>query len=275
MAADFLAGTVELVLEAGGWIHPEARFVVEGGDVRVTSTAPDGDRLIVLPSSCLIPVTRVQWSHDLDVLAMDGLLDELTDLELELLVLQMALLNRLERVPWLIRTHPLLAPMSDAAIAAVRTVAPDFRTTQWTPADVLWSNRVMWIARDGGNPEPFALPLIDLLNHRVGGAVGIWDGDAFLIDIAHGSRNECVMDYGHDRDAIQMATTYGFVDTSCAIARSAVSDAVYGAGSRPTEEIREADLALLEDLSGVLGGEPGPAAAVLHGAVAHQRRLIG
>ena len=83
------------------------------------------------------------------------------------------------------------------------------------------------------------------------------------------------MDYGHDRDAIQIATTYGFIDASCTMARSAVSDEVYGTGVRPSEDVVSADRALLDALLHVLADEPGPAAATLRGAVEHQRGLVG
>ena len=224
LVADLLAGTVELVLELGGWIHPEARILARDGQLRLTCEADDGVPLVRLPAEAFLPIGRVDWGVGDEALEVTGFSGSLTDVQHELLILQTALHNACGKIPWLVATHPVLAPDLDPAlIEAVRAFRPSFRLRQPPPVSLFWSTRVFRLPAQGSDrPEPMALPIVDLLDHRSGGATGTWTGDAFVVDVRHaGGRPETWLDYGLHRDAIGMAVVYGFADESNPLAHSA------------------------------------------------------
>lgn len=226
LVADFLAGSVEAVLEAGGWIHPAARIVVRDGQGRVetmTDVAPD-EPLLRVPSSCFVRIGRVTWIENDEELAFDGIPEEFGDAEAQLLILQTALHNACGKMPTLLATHPALAPdLHDAAVQAVRVFRPSFRRTRPSAAGLFWSNRVFRVPPAPGAPgEPCAIPLIDMLDHHSAGATGTWTGDGFAVTVVHPrGGGEAMLDYGLRRDAIGMAVVYGFADTSAVVAHSA------------------------------------------------------
>lgn len=224
LAADFLAGTVEAVLEAGGWIHPSARFVVRDGHGRVECEAPAGEPLLRVPRSAFVRIGRVRWTDDAEVLAFDEIPSEFDGAEVQLLLMQTAFHNACRKIPRLVATHPALThDLPPELITSVRVFRPGFRRRQPTPAGLFWSNRVFRLPLDGGSPpEPVAIPLIDLLDHDHRGATGTWTADAFSVDSARPiGEHECRLDYGLRRDAIGMAVVYGFVADDSAVAHSA------------------------------------------------------
>lgn len=226
LVADFLAGTVESVLELGGWIHPAARIVEADGQLGVEfdGDASAGEPLLRIPAEAFIRISRVAWTNSTDALEMDGLLADLEPAELELLILQMALHNSCGKIEWLMRSHPAIAPdLPDDVVDAVRAFRPSFRTSPSTAAGLFWSNRVLRLPTlHSAAPEPVAVPILDLLNHHHSGATGTWTGDAFTVSAATvGAGSECALDYGLDRDAIGMAVVYGFADESSQVAHSA------------------------------------------------------
>ncbi len=226
LVADLLAGSVEAVLEAGGWIHPAVRIVVRDGHGHVEAmadVAPD-ELLLQVPSSCFVRIGRVTWLESDEALAFDGIPDEFGDAEAQLLILQTALHNACGKVPSLLATHPALAPgVADEVVQAVRVFRPSFRRTRPSAAGLFWSNRVFRVPpAAGAPPEPCAIPLIDMLDHYSAGATGTWTGDGFAVTAVHPrGGGEVMLDYGLRRDAIGMAVVYGFADTSAVVAHSA------------------------------------------------------
>lgn len=213
LVADFLAGTIEAVLEGGGRLHPALRVIARDGDLTIEADVPDGEPLIALPSSLFLPITRVTWD-DGDVLRFHDVDDTLTDDQFALLTLQCALHNALGKIPRLAAAHPAIADLPDALVDAVRAVKPGFRMEHRSAVSLFWSNRVFRIpAVVGAAPEPMALPIIDCLDHRAQGALGDWTGEAFAVAAAHcGDGPACFLDYGHDRDPLDLALDYGFAD---------------------------------------------------------------
>lgn len=252
LVADLLAGSVEAVLEAGGWIHPAARIVVRAGQGHVVTMAELAPRepLLQVPSSCFVRIGRVTWLESDEALTFDGIPYEFGDAEAQLLILQTALHNACGKVPSLIATHPALAPgVADDVVQAVRAFRPSFRRTRPSVAGLFWSNRVFRVPPAAGAlPEPCAIPLIDMLDHHGAGATGTWTGDGFAVTAFHPrGGGEVMLDYGLRRDAIGMAVVYGFADTSAVVAHSApiVVD-VPGVGQVSVEgRGRSADGALL------------------------------
>lgn len=222
VVADLLAAVLDLVLEAGGWIHPAARLVARAGQLSLACDGPDDAPLVQVPRAAFVRVDDVTWDdadQRLDILEIP---DRIGGVELEMLYLQTALLNQCARIPWITRTHPALASdIDDQVIAAVRRVVPGFRAQPMRPVDVLFATRCFRIPLDDpDSPAPRVLvPVVDLLNHHRGGASGSWDGRSFQVSTRRPfGTSECALDYGMDRDALQMAVVYGFADASADVA---------------------------------------------------------
>lgn len=233
VVADVLAGILQLIFEAGGWLHPDAYVRSRDGQLSVHSTAASGEPLAVVPSAAMVRVGRLAWSTSDEGLAFsqrpdapaDATLDgaALDGFELELLYLMTALLNRCGKIPMLLRTHPALAMgLGEGLITAVRAFRPSFRTRSVDPASVLWSTRCLRLPIHGGSPEPVAVPVIDLIDHHSGGATVQEMDDALGVRVRRsGGDSACFLDYGWQRDAIGTALVYGFADHSAQIAHSA------------------------------------------------------
>lgn len=264
LAADFLAGMVETVIEAGGWIHPSARFVVREGDAHVECEAPEGELLLRVPREAFVRVDRVAWSDSPDALEFGAIPEAFADHEVQLLLLETAFLNACTKLPRLVASHPVLAPdLADEVVAAVQAVQPEFRQRAMSPADVLWSTRAFRLPLAGdGSTERAAVPLVDLLDHDGRGATGVWHGDAFTVDVCRPTGSaDCRLDYGHDRDEIDMAIVYGFVDGEAKCRLPVIGD--------PGERLR-----LLEAVCEAASQHPSRAARFLADAAAAQQQRI-
>lgn len=217
LVADLLAGTIELVREAGGYIAPTTRLVERAGQLSIESTAAAGDPLLRIPRAAFVRVDRVEWLSDGDRIVIAQAPDDCGDLEWEMLYLQVALHNACGKLAWMRRTHPSLDPGLPEDLAdAVRAVVPSFREPQVDAIDLLWANRCFRLPlQPGGSPERVLIPIVDLLNHHADGAIADWDGDAFQVTTApaFGTR-ECALDYGMERSALEMAVVYGFAGSS-------------------------------------------------------------
>lgn len=229
IVADLLLGTIELVLQCGGWVDPQVRFVERAGQLSVhhrdldcTQTRP----LLRIPREAFVRVDAVTWDHSIDRLEITELPDDIGDAELPMLYLQTALHNQSDKLAWLRRTHPAIADLPDDLVASVRAIEPGFRNTVLSATDLLFSNRCFRVAMDErAAPQRVLIPLLDLLNHRHGGATADWDGQMFSVlpSTAPGS-TECLLDYGLQRDALEMALVYGFVDDAVTWVHSAPMD---------------------------------------------------
>ena len=225
VVADLLAGSVEAVVDLGGWVHPSAVFVVRDGEAHVEAESPPGEPLLRVPSSAFLPLDHVTWSTEDEALAFADDRGLLSPEQWELLTLQVAFHNACGKLPRLVRTHPAIAPdVSGEVVHAVRRFRPSFREHRVDPVSVFWSNRAFRLptTRDA-SPQPVAVPLIDLLDHRSDGATGTWTGDGFEVSAAT-TDGRAHLNYGLERDAIGMAVVYGFADTSVQCAHAMPMD---------------------------------------------------
>ena len=217
LVGDLLAGTSELVREAGGFVAPTTRLVERAGQLSIESSAVAGEPLLRIPREAFVRVDRVEWSQDGDRIVIEQVPDDCGALEWEMLYLQVALHNACGKLAWMRRTHPSLDPgLPEDLVDAVRAIVPSFRTPQIGAIDLLWANRCFRLPmKAGGPPERVLIPIVDLLNHHADGAVGDWDGANFQVTAtpAFGTR-ECALDYGMERDAMEMAVVYGFAGSS-------------------------------------------------------------
>lgn len=221
--ADFLASTVHTLIELGGWIHPEARIVARDGDLRIDCSAPEGEPLIRVPVDAMLPITRVDWSDSNQHLSIDAIHDWPDSANLALLLTQIGLHNSCSKIPRLASSHPSAsADFDEELIAAIRELRPTFRTRPMSPAQVFWATRTFRLPAFSTQPEPVAIPLVDALNHHPDGALGQWHDGSFTVDIRRPTRtSECFVNYGHQRDALDTALVYGFVDRVPEFAHSA------------------------------------------------------
>lgn len=222
VVGDLLHGTLELLAEAGGWLDPTAVLVAHDGELSLHADVTSGAPLVQVPRAAMVRVDAVHWADDDMHLTIEALPDDVGDLELQMLYLQAALHNQCAKLPWLQRTHPALAPdVPDRQVAAVRRLVPSFRATSVTARDLLWATRCFRLPV-GGRVQRTLVPVVDLLNHHRLGASGTWDGGGFTVSAQRPfGGNECALDYGMGRDALELAVVYGFADTSTDRAHSA------------------------------------------------------
>ena len=227
LVADLLAGTIELVREAGGFIAPTTRLVERAGQLSIESSAVAGELLLRIPREAFVRVDRVEWSQDGDRIVIAQVPDDCGALEWEMLYLQVALHNACGKLAWMQRTHPSLDPgLPEDLVDAVRAIVPSFRTPQIGAIDLLWANRCFRLPmKAGGPPERVLIPIVDLLNHDADGATGDWDAESFQVATAPAFGTlECALDYGMERDAMEMAVVYGFAGSSRAASSTSAYD---------------------------------------------------
>lgn len=235
VVADLLASTLELVAEAGGWVDPTTVLVCRDGQLSLHSDADEDAPLVYVPREAMVRVDSVAWADDDEQLLVQGLPDDVGDIELQMLYVQAALHNQCGKLPWMRSSHPALSPdVSDALTEHVRRFVPSFRVTHLTARDVLWANRCFRLPITDANPRVL-VPIVDLLNHHSAGAAGQWDGAGFSVTAhrAFGS-HECALGYGMGRDSLELAVVYGFVDASTEIAHSAPVTVALSDGHRLT-----------------------------------------
>lgn len=220
VVADLLAGTLELVGDAGGWVHPAARLIARGGQFSLECAAQDDEPLLVIPRGAFVRVDAVIWADDPTTLRVLDLPDDIGDTEMSLVYLQSALHNQADRLGWIVRTHPTIAELPVDVITALQALVPGFRSSPTTARDVLFADRCLRVdLGDGRGAQRVLVPILDLLNHHASGPSGTWDGDSFAVSVRRPfGTDECALDYGRDRDALEMAAVYGFADGSAQIA---------------------------------------------------------
>lgn len=226
IVADLLLGTIELMLQSGGWVHAGARFVERSGQLSVHLAADDDRPLLQIPREAFVRVDAVTWDHDADRLEILDLPDDVGDVELPMLYLQTALHNQCAKLPWLRTAHPAVAALPDRVVDAAVRIEPGFRRTTMSTTDLLFSNRCFRLPLAGaGEPQRVLIPLVDLLNHHSTGATAQWDGRTFSVMPSRSlGTTQCALDYGLGRDALEMALVYGFVDDSVTWVHSAPID---------------------------------------------------
>lgn len=216
IVADLLASTLELLGEAGGWVHPAARLVAQTGQLSLECDGLEDEPLLTIPRAAFVRVDAVEWAEDPDTLRVAEVHEDIGDVELSLLYVHAALHNQLDRLGWIARTHPAVADVSPRITVALGELVPGFAQVNTSPRDLLFDNRCLRVDLDDGRgPQRVLLPILDLLNHHRAGAAPTWDGSSFAVQVCRPfGTAECALDYGLGRDALEMAVVYGFADES-------------------------------------------------------------
>ncbi len=223
--ADLLASTLDLVADAGGWVHPQTRILARDGQFSVECGGEVDTPLLGIPRTAFLRVDAVTWDEDPSLLRVVDVPDDIGDTEISLLHVQAALHNQAGRLEWIARTHPAVADLLPDVESALRDLVPGFRLVPTTPRDVLFANRCLRVdLGDGRGAQRVLVPLLDLLNHHAAGAAASWDGESFAISVRRPfGTSECALDYGLDRDALELAAVYGFTDSEAGLAHLPVT----------------------------------------------------
>jgi hypothetical protein len=190
-------------------------------------------------------VDRVTWAEQDERIVIVDVPEEFTDIETELLYIQVSLHNACEKLAWMRRTHPALDPsLPEDLVEAVQQLIPSFRNPLMAATDVLWANRCFRIPLEPGQPsERVLIPVIDMLNHDAAGATADWTGEEFQVATHKPfGTTECALNYGSERNALEMAVVYGFApETAAAMAmtdsiRKAAAEIIRLATDTPDRE---------------------------------------
>ena len=136
VVADFLAASVQRLIESGGWLNPETRLVARGGQIHVECDADAGEPLFRVPRAAFLHVGAISWSDDADALAITDMGVSAGDTDLALLFSQNGLHNSSGQLPSNVTTHPTLAAdLTEDIIIPVRANSSNFRTPHPPAAD--------------------------------------------------------------------------------------------------------------------------------------------
>lgn len=240
IVGELLASTLGLVLEVGGRVHPAITLVARTGQLHVECNVEEG-LLVSIPKAAFIRVDRFTFGSDDGRITIDAVPEDATDTELELAFTTVALHNQCGKLAWMRATHPSLAvELAPEVITAVRAIIPSFRDHEYDLVEIFWSNRCFKVDL-GDGPERVLVPIVDLLNHHTEGATGNWENNDFSVDVRRPfGTSECALDYGMDRDALQFAVIYGFLDASNmrnTVAHAQLDDVIAASGDSPAERL--------------------------------------
>lgn len=242
-----LTAIIDVILEHGGVLHPDAVIREERGSLSVHCIGGEwGDSpeipLFDVPLDLLVPVDGAVWGDSAEELRLLQPPPGLTAVQMDLLSLHVALYNAAEKIRWAVATHPALALRDQPeVVSAIRAVRPYFADPWNPPAETFLSTRTFGLRTPAtGDPDTarvvyrsVLLPLIDALNHHAHGAALGHDSRAMTVQRKHPTgSSECFTHYGGRKDVLGLALQYGFVDREAGRARCApVSFAVPGVGS--------------------------------------------
>lgn len=216
--ADHIGHLVELVLAAGGSIHPRARFVEQDGELSVHLDGDPADLpLLVVPESLLVPVDGIDWDPDPDRIAVRSGAADLSDPQRSALEAMLGLYEATGKPAWAQRSLPGCSlPHDPVALAAVTEVQPGFGSRASSVAEVFIASRVYrHEPQADGAPHPVLMPLVDLVDHHRNGApLRVLDGAMVIGVVRAAATTACRVTYGPRRSPLSTALHFGFLDSS-------------------------------------------------------------
>lgn len=221
--ADSVAWLVDLVVAAGGAVHPQMRVVERHGSLSVHLEGDDDLLLIRLPESLLVPVDDLVWDSDPGRIAVVGGRTALRADQQRALDLMLDVYNRTGKADWARRHLPGCSlPTNEAVLAAVQRAAPRFDVGDGPVAEVFIGSRVLRLGADRRGPgRRVLMPLVDFLDHHRGGApYRVVDGAMTIPVVRPDDPTSCRVTYGPRRSPLDTALHFGFVDASALHARS-------------------------------------------------------
>lgn len=222
--AEHIDHLAELVLAAGGSVHPRARFVEQDGELSVHLDGDPADLpLLVVPESLLVPVDGIDWDPDPDRIAVRSGDAGLSEVQRSALEAMLGLYEVTGKPVWAQRSLPGCSlPQDPVALAAVTEVQPGFGSRGSSVAEVFIDSRVFHhqLGADGGS-QRVLMPLVDLVDHhRSGAPLRVVDGAMTIGVVRAAAGTACWVTYGPRRSPLSMALHFGFVDASAVHAPS-------------------------------------------------------
>lgn len=222
--ADSVAGLLDLIVSAGGTVHPKMRVVERSGSFSVHLEGEDHDLpLIRLPESLLIPVDDLDWDRDPGRIAVIGGRAALHADQQQALDLMLDVYNRTGKAAWARRHLPGCSmPGNEAVRAAVQRAAPRFGVGDHSVAEVFIASRVLRLNAERRDPgHRVLMPVVDFLDHhRRGASFRVVDGAMVIAVVRPEDPTSCRAAYGARRSPLDTVLHFGFVDTSAGHARS-------------------------------------------------------
>lgn len=238
----------QLVVQGGGWVHPDIKILSNKGDMRVEYEGSDEahEKLALLTRETLLPI------EDVEVFAEAGKLnfkpvrpDSLTKMRHELFELMFELYNYSDKIAHTRESNFWFTLKDDVHIMErlvnARSSGPAYEkmkkflqnpdgedAIQKHLVERFISMRVLGFGgkadarKPGKSNMPVLMPIIDIFNHHDRGG-RFQSADNTVLEIkcskpVEGS-DECFAFYGF-MDAMDAYLRYGFVDTEAAIVRS-------------------------------------------------------
>lgn len=221
--AESIAALVDLVVEAGGTVHPQMRVVERAGALSVHLQGDDdGQPLVRLPELLLVPVDDLGWDSDPGRIAVTRGRAALGADQLRALDLMLDVYNRTGKAGWAQRHLPGCSlPRNGAALAAVQRAVPEF-AERTSVAEIFIGSRIYSHRTTPEGPTSNVLmPIVDYLDHhRRGAPLRVVDGVMVIGVRRPDDPTSCRVTYGPRRSPLDTALHYGFVDSTATHARS-------------------------------------------------------
>lgn len=221
---------ISLAVSHGAVLHPGLFVEEDRGHVSVHADADDGENLITLPASLLVPVDRTIWDDSGDTISITKHDPAATQIQRDLAASLVAVYNATEKISWAKATLPTVALAKDpAAIAAIRLLKPRFLKSVPSVADAFINTRVLGsqagsrqkVPGQGEKAASYLMPVVDLINNSDRGTHFDADVNELRMAVAHAGRDtECFARYAARRDAVDIAVSYGYAPRGLTIARS-------------------------------------------------------
>jgi len=233
---NLIESTARILIDNGASINPDVVIRESAGHLSVHGTARSaGEPLFVIPQELLVPVTDITWgtTTNADIDNNAGMrtitietAENLTPVQRELLDLQIAIYNSLNKFEWFLNEHPRAALRDFPDIEHLLCEREPNFTRGHDPEDFIatrvFGYRDKSLDEDQPLKKSVLLPIVDFMNHHQrGAAYDVSHGALSVLSKQPAGNSECLVNYGGARDALQMFTNYGFADKSSSVATSA------------------------------------------------------
>jgi hypothetical protein len=232
---NLIESTARILMDNGATINPSVAIRESAGHLSVHSTAGSvGEPLFVIPQELLLPVTDITWgtttnantdtSTGMRSITIESA-ENLTSVQRELLDLQIALYNSLNKFEWFLNEHPRATLCDFPDIENLFSECEPNFTRGQHPEDFI-ATRVFGYhdkspTEDRPPKKSVLMPLLDFMNHdQRGAAYNTNNGELSVLANQPAGDSECLVNYGGLRDALQMFSNYGFADKSSSVATS-------------------------------------------------------
>lgn len=214
----------ELLVAHGGFVHPDLIVRERGGNITLDGRDPASDDWFIrIPRSMLIPVDDVEWDESTAGIVPRSVSEEMTGDQRTMLELHAHLLTITGKLERYRAGHPrALAAGEPEVTDAVRAIRPNFNPDESIDAYLSTRTFLLRPEQQEGAATRVLMPILDLADHDDEGApYRMVDGQLGARFAVDPSRGCTFVRYAARRDAIDLATIYGFFSAAQLTAVSA------------------------------------------------------